>query len=217
MMWSGGLVDWVEGDTAYISVAFSWKLQDAYQRCVWYQSQGYKVRAGCPGTYARRSYLKDVAELGGEVDAITYHNPYATYASRGCPVGCYFCIVPKMEGKKFTLLPDFTPRPILCDNNLSALPIAYQNHIIEKYQKSGVILKDITSGFEPHSFDEDTYHRWKAIYKGYWRYAYDDTCEGDSVYRMTQILSDIHSWDRRVYVLIGNDHSKRVSEESCKS
>ena len=87
MTWSGGLIDWVEGNTAFISVAFSWKLQDAYQRCIWYQAQGYRVRAGGPGTFARRSYLADVAELGGEIDALIHHNPQATIASRGCPVG----------------------------------------------------------------------------------------------------------------------------------
>jgi hypothetical protein len=205
MSWSGGLIDWVEGDTAFVSVAFSWKLQDAYQRCAWYRSQGYKVRAGGPGTFARRSYLEDVAELGGEVDAIIHHNPDATYASHGCPVGCYFCIVPKMEGREFTLLPDFMPRPILCDNNLSALPVDYQNYIIEKYQKFNVPLLNITSGFEPRSFDENTYKRWKVINRGYWRFAYDEMKERDDVYRMIKILGDLHSWDRRVYILIGNE------------
>ena len=114
MSWSNGLAEWIEGDTAYLSVAFSWRLPDAYQRAVWLRAQGYRVRAGGPGMFAPslRRYLADVAELGGEVDALTHHNPQATIASRGCPVGCYFCIVPKMEGLTFTLLPDFTPRPI---------------------------------------------------------------------------------------------------------
>ena len=78
MPWSDGLAEWTEGDTAYLSIAFTWK---------------------------------------------------ATFASRGCPVGCWFCIVPKMEGKAFTLLPDFPVRPILCDNNLSALPVDYQRFV----------------------------------------------------------------------------------------
>jgi hypothetical protein len=30
--WSGGLAEWIEGDIAFISVVFSWKLQQAYQR-----------------------------------------------------------------------------------------------------------------------------------------------------------------------------------------
>lgn len=208
MAWSGGLAEWIDGDTAYLSVAFSWRLPDAHQKAVWYRSQGYKVRAGGPGMFAPsiRNYLSDVADLGGEeVQALTHHNPNATIASRGCPVGCYFCIVPKMEGLEFTLLPDFTPRPILCDNNLSALPVDYQEFIIEKYQKQGVPLLDANSGFEPITFDEGTYRRWQVINRGAWRFAYDETKEGQDVYKVTQILKDEAPRNKRVYVLIGNE------------
>lgn len=203
--WSGGLAEWTEGGIAFLSVAFSWNLPDAYQRAVWYRAQGYKVRAGGVGIYTRKNYLADVAEIGGEADALIHHNPQATIASRGCPVGCYFCIVPKMEGKTFTLLPDFTPHPILCDNNLSALPVEYQEYIIEKYQKFGVPLLDANSGFEPMTFDEGTYRRWKVINKGAWRFAYDETAEGDDVYKVTRILKDEPASSKRVYVLIGNE------------
>lgn len=205
MAWSGGLAEWTEGDTAFLSVAFSWRLPDAYQRAIWYREQGYKVRAGGVGLFARKNYLAEVAEIGGDVDALIRHNPQATIASRGCPVGCYFCIVPKMEGKTFTLLPDFTPRPILCDNNLSALPVEYQDYIIEKYKKFDVPLLDANSGFEPKTFDESTYRRWKAVNKGAWRFAYDETVEGDDVYRTTQILKNEPASSKRVYVLIGNE------------
>ena len=152
-----------------------------------------------------KNYLSSVAELGGDVDALTHHNPSATIASRGCPVGCYFCIVPKMEGKAFTLLPDFTPRPILCDNNLSALPVDYQNHIIEKYQMFNVPLLDANSGFEPRTFDEGTYQRWKMINRGPWRFAYDEEREGVDVLRTSQILKGVSASRKRVYVLIGNE------------
>ena len=90
-MWSKGLTEWIEGKTAYISVAFSWRLEEAYQRAVWLNLQRYRVRAGGPATFVRKDYLRDVAELGGEIDALPHHNPDATMASRGCPVGCYFC------------------------------------------------------------------------------------------------------------------------------
>ena len=216
MSWPKGLVEWIEGDTAFLSVAFSWRLPEAYQRAVWLRGQGYKVRAGGPGLFARKNYLDDVAEAGGEVDALVHHNPDATMASRGCPVGCYFCIVPKMEGKTFTLLPDFTPRPILCDNNLSALPVEYQTHIIEKYQALGVPLLDANSGFEPRAFDEETYRRWKTINKGAWRFGYDETSEGADVYRMTQILKDEPAGTKRVYVLIGNEPFEACYERILK-
>ncbi len=205
MNWSNGIAEWVEGDMAYISIAFSWLLPVAYQRAIWYRSQGYKVRAGGPGTFTRPGYLADVAEIGGEVDALVHHNPQATMASRGCPIGCSFCIVPKMEGKTFTVLPDFTPRPILVDNNLSGLPIEYQNYIIEKYQKCNIPLLDANSGFEPHTFDEETYARWKVINRGVWRFAYDEMDETDAVKRMFGILKDEPGSKKRAYILIGNE------------
>jgi hypothetical protein len=221
--WSNGITEWVEGDTAFISVVFSWKLPEAFQRAAWHKAQGYKVRVGGPGTFANKKYLQDVADQGGEVDAMIHHNPNATFSSRGCPGGCYFCVVPAMEGKTFTLLPDFSPRSILCDNNVSALPVEYQEFIIDKYKKSGVVLEDINSGFEPKTFDEDCFNRWKPINKGCWRFAYDETKEEADVYKVTQVLKDIPSGMKRVYVLIGNEpfeecyrRIKQVIEWGCE-
>lgn len=218
MSWSNGLSEWIEDNTAFLSVAFSWRLPDAYQRAIWYRAQGYHVRAGGPGMFAPslRGYLSGVAELGGEVDALIHHNPLATIASRGCPVGCYFCIVPKMEGKTFILLPDFTPRPILCDNNLSALPVDYQNYIIEKYNKCEVALRDANSGFEPMTFDADTYRRWKPILHGPWRFAFDTTSEELQVNRMMKILKDESPKRKQVYVLIGNEPMRACYERAQK-
>ena len=206
MSWSGGLAEWTIGDTAFISVAFSWRLPDAYQRAIWYKQAGYHVRAGGSAVWTNKKYLADVAQIGGNIpDAVIHHNKNATFASRGCPVGCSFCIVPRMEGKKFTLIPDFTPRPILCDNNLSALPIEYQQHIISRYQETDTPLMDANSGFEPSTFNEDTYHRWKIINRGPWRFAFDEMDEAEDVRRMMRILKDESAGSKRVYVLIGNE------------
>lgn len=211
MAWSNGLAEWIENDTAYLSVVFSWRLPDAYQRASFYASDGYRVRVGGPAVWANRpyqSYLREVAEVGGvteNVGALLHHNALATIASRGCPVGCYFCSVPKMEGLTFTLLPGFTPRPILCDNNLSALPVEYQEHIIEKYQKTGVVLQDANSGFEPLTFDDGTYRRWKQINRGAWRFAFDTTSERPQVETMMRLLRNEPASLKRVYVLIGNE------------
>jgi hypothetical protein len=204
--WCGGLADWVEGDTAYLSVAFTWMLKDAYQRAVFYRAQGYKVRAGGPGVFTQMKYLSEVAETGGDYpDAITKQNPMATIASRGCPVGCWFCIVPAMEGKAFTELPDFPVRPVLCDNNLSALSPEYQDHIVRRYRAAEVPLLDANSGFEPRTFDEEVYRRWMPINKGPWRFAYDDEGDGPHVERVMKMLGDVPQRRKRVYVLIGNE------------
>ena len=204
--WVNGLAEWTEGDTAYLSIAFTWRLDDAYMRAIWYRSQGYRVRAGGPGVFTRKHYLAEVAELGGDLpDAIVHHNPMATMASRGCPVGCWFCIVPKMEGRSFTLLPDFPVRPVLSDNNLSALPREYQDHIVGRYKAEGVPLLDAQSGFEPATFDEEVYGRWQQINRGPWRFAFDEDRDRPDVERVLRMLRDVNPRRKQVYTLIGNE------------
>jgi hypothetical protein len=148
--WAGGLAEWTVGDTAFLSIAFTWRLNDAYQRAIWYRAQGFRVVAGGPGIFTRKHFLADVAEIGQRhPNAVARHNPMATFASRGCDVNCWWCIVPKMEGRTFTEFPDFPVRPVLCDNNLSGLSIEYQRHIVGRYQAAGVPLLDANSGFAP--------------------------------------------------------------------
>lgn len=209
--WIGGLAEWNDEDTTYLSVAFTWKLDEAYARAVFARALGRKVKAGGPALFLVKMQheLSEVAEIGKEYpDALFRHNQNATIASRGCPVGCWFCIVPAMEGREFTLIPEFPVRPILCDNNLSALPDDYQNHIIERYKASGVKLLDANSGFEPISFTPAVYARWKELInagRGPWRFAYDETKERKQVHAVMKMLDDEPQSRKRVYVLIGNE------------
>jgi len=128
-----------------------------------------------------------------------------TFGSRGCNVGCYFCSVPGIEGRTFTLDYDFQPAPILCDNNLSGLPVAFQEHIIARYEASGVPLLDANSGFEPLLFSEETYLRWKPILRGPWRFALDEMREAAAVEDMMKILGEESPKRKRVYCMIGNE------------
>lgn len=189
-----------------LSSVFTWDIQEVYSRAVWWREMGWNVQVGGPGVFLFRRRFDGVATIGQDIpDAVTHHNPAATFASRGCPVGCSFCIVPKMEGREFTLLPDFEPRPILCDNNLSALPGEYQDYIVEKYQRVGVLLLDANSGFEPATFDETVRDRWAPVLKGPWRYAFDEMGEAADVERVCRMLAGYRPNQKRVYVLIGNE------------
>lgn len=208
--WIKGIAHWREGDTALISVAFTWRLPEARKVANYYRAIGCTtVRLGGPGTFTMAKYIKEHLSdvtLGGTIpDAIVRHNPDATRASYGCPVGCHFCIVPKMDGREFTLLPDFTPRPILCDDNLSALPADYQQHIVDRYVRSGVPLIDANSGFEPATFNEDVFARWRPILKGPWRFGYDEATEGGNVERVFKMLKLLPPRSKQVYTMIGHE------------
>jgi hypothetical protein len=59
--WVGGLAEWTEGETAYLSIAFTWKLNEARDRANWYRALGYRVVAGGPATFRPRGYLDGYA------------------------------------------------------------------------------------------------------------------------------------------------------------
>lgn len=217
MTWSKGLAEWQEGGTTYLSIAFTWKLDEAYSRARFARACGQRVIAGGPALFLVKMQheLADVAEIARDYpDAITKHNPLATFASRGCPVGCWFCIVPKLEGKTFTLDWSFRPAPVLCDNNLSALPDDFQDHILARYAESGVSLLDCNSGFEPRTFTDATYRRWKGKFKGAWRFAFDEQRERPEVETMMRLLGDEKPRKKQVYVLVGNEPVEACHERA---
>lgn len=206
--WVKGVAHWRDFDTAYISVAFTWRLAEARRIAETYRAAGVDfVRVGGPGTFTQKKLCAEFAdEVGGSIpDAIARHNPMATRASYGCPVGCWFCIVPKMDGKTFTFIEDFPVRPVLCDDNLSALPPDYQQHIVNRYLKAGVPLLDANSGFEPATFDDAVFARWKPVLKGPWRFGYDESTEGENVTRAFRILKDVSPRKKQVYTMIGHE------------
>lgn len=221
MAWSGGFAEWVdEGKReAYLSIAFTWLLNHAAQRALSYRMLGWRVIAGGPALFLAKMQheLVGLAEIGKDSpDVVARHNPEATIASRGCPGKgteeapdpCVHCIVPKMWGTKFTLLPDFPVRPVLCDDNLSALPVDYQDFIVRRYRESSVKLRDANSGFEPVTFTPEVYERWKPLVNaggGPWRFGYDEMGEREQVLRVMRMLKDEPPKRKRPYVLIGNE------------
>ena len=129
--WAKLPVHWVDGDTAYISVVFTWQLPQVYSLCVNYREQGYRVRAGGVAVKLIPEYLSQVAEIDGEVNALPRHNPNATYTSRGCPYRCEFCAVPKIEGP-LKELKVYVPKPVVCDNNFLACSRHHFNEVVDR-------------------------------------------------------------------------------------
>lgn len=227
----GHEVDTSEGDNGFfaygydcvcLSVIFSWHAPVARDIALRVKDES-EVWCGGPGMFALRNWWKEQTGLTahGGIDERFEHQRgeyRMTFASRGCPVGCYFCIVPKLEGKEFTLNYDFQPAPVLCDNNLSALPEEFQEHIIRRYQETGTRLEDANSGFEPRTFNEKTYRRWFLLMRSAkcWRFAYDDMGETEEVKRMMHILKEEKPSRKRVYVLVGNEPFDACNERAQK-
>lgn len=207
-------------DRVHLSVVFSWHVHTAVQIAMRYKAAA-DVYCGGPGMFALGKFWREQTGLerhqGLDERFDQQRGGYRmTFASRGCPVGCSFCIVPKIEGLEFTFDYDFQPAPILCDNNLSALPVEYQEHIIERYRATGTPLLDANSGFEPITFDEGTYLRWKPLLRGPWRFAFDTTSEEPQVKRMMEILASESPKRKQVYVLIGNEPIAACQERAQK-
>jgi hypothetical protein len=198
-------------DLVCLSVIFSWHAPIARDIALRVKGSS-EVWCGGPGMSALAAWWR--AETGLEctvgLDSRFERQRgdyWRCFASRGCPVGCSFCIVPKIEGREFTLDWDFYPAPVLSDNNLSATPVGFQEHIIRRYRDAGVRLERAESGFEPRTFDGGTLERWRPLMSraDAWRFAFDEQREAGDVARMMSLMRDIPARRKQVYVLIGNE------------
>lgn len=200
--WSGGYVEWTEGHTAYLSVVFSWQLSQAFQRAAWLQAEGYHVRAGGPAVALNPDYLADVAEIGGDINALSRHNPNATFTSRGCIRKCPFCAVPRIEGE-LRELDDWEPKPIVCDNNLLACSRAHFDRVIDRLKPlSGV---DFNQGLDARLLTDYHAQRLAELKTKCIRLAWDDVRTESRFMAAFERLRKAGFSTRhiRVYVLIG--------------
>lgn len=117
--WRKGIAKWIVGKTLYISVPFTWLMEEAERIADDWKG---KVLIGGPGT------LKETHCEGFE--PILFHNPCATFTTRGCPNNCEFCIVNKLE-PEFREIRDFRPAPMICDNNFLAASKKHISRVIE--------------------------------------------------------------------------------------
>jgi len=200
--WAGGFVEWTEEKTAFLSVVFSWQLQEAYQRAVWWKQLGYEVRAGGPAVALNPSVLSGVAEVGGEISALWRHNPDATFTSRGCIRKCSFCAVPKIEGE-LVELDDWPIRPVICDNNLLACSQSHFDRVIDRLK--GIKDIDFNQGLDARLLTEYHAGRLAELKLKYVRLAWDHIKTEKQFLRAFQILRDagIPPSRIRVYVLFG--------------
>lgn len=204
MSWSGGLVEWVDGDTVFVSAVFSWNAQKAYMRCVYLKTAGYYVRVGGQAVYQFPEMFAEF-DTSGSVDALTRHNSQATFTSRGCPRKCSFCLVPKIEGA-LVELENYPVRPIICDNNLLATSQDHFDVVIDKLLISGLKGIDFNQGLDARLFTDHHASKLAELPKDtIVRLAWDNIGnENAFVTAFDRLLgAGIKPSQIRVYVLIG--------------
>ena len=212
--WVGGLAEWTEDSTAYISVVFTWQLAEAYQRAAWYKAMGYHVRAGGPAVILNPDYLTEVAEIGGQVNALPHHNPDATFTSRGCIRKCSFCAVPRIEGD-LVELDDWEPKPVVCDNNLLACSRAHFDQVIDCLKPLHDV--DIMSGLDARLLTKYHAGRLAELDLTKARLAWDDIHLETQVAAAIQTLKEALIPKRmiKVYVLVGFDDTPEDALYRC--
>lgn len=210
-------------DVVALSVIFSWHAPIAREIALRVKASS-EVWCGGPGMTELRHWWHSEtgthAHVGLDGRFDRQRGDYLmTFAARGCTEKCFFCNVWRVEGSVFSYDWDFRPAPVLCDNNLSGLSEAFQDHIIKRYIESGVPLRDANSGFEPRAFNEDTFARWEPLLSrtdAPYRYALDEQREAPDVEKVCAILSGVRSRRKQVWVLVGNESVASCYDRAMK-
>lgn len=158
MTWRKDIAPWRIGPTLYLSVPFTWLLPEARQMA---EAHKGPVVAGGPAVDLMPAYLRDVAKTGvrdagfSPVPPLLFHNPLATFTTRGCPNSCPFCAVPRIEGE-FRELSEWDPRPVLCDNNLLAATWGHLKRVVDRLKVLPAV--DFNQGLDARLFKQK--HAW---------------------------------------------------------
>lgn len=190
--WRKGIASWTCGKTLYISVPFTWLMSEAEELAA--NHKGKSIIGG-PGT------MKETFCEG--FDPLLFHNPCATFTSRGCPNRCGFCAVPKLEGD-FREIKNFRLAPVICDNNLLAASWNHLENVIDKLKMFPMV--DFNQGLEARRFTPDIADLFGNL-RCKVRFAFDHTNEENQVYEAVKLCKERTTKNIGIYVLIGFNDS----------
>lgn len=179
-------------DEVHVSVTFSWDLPEA-ERLARAYSRIAPVKIGGPAT----------GESGGDFVPGLYLKRGCTITSRGCNNHCWFCLVPRREGKLKEL--PVQPGNNVLDNNLLGCSDAHIKAVFEmlKTQRSPILTGGLEAKIlKPWHVELIAETRIKQLY-----FAYDTPDDLPPLIDAAKLLKESDEWYRwrkcGCYVLIG--------------
>lgn len=210
--WRSTFSSWQVNGTVYVSVPFTWNIWDALRFA---KEQTKKVVIGGPAVKLMPDYV--MARLPGHatiqdsidgIEPVTTHNPFATFTSRGCISKCSFCAVPVIEGP-FKEVPDFIPRPIVCDNNFLASSTAHFNKAVDKLK--GLPIVDFNQGLDCALFKSDKAQRLTELKIKPIRFSFDSLSRETPVIDAIRYAKKLGFSQITIYLLYGFNHTLEES------
>ncbi len=201
----------LDADLFAFSAIFTWHLPRLADWVNQVKNRG-DVWIGGPAPSSNPDYVEEMTGITPHigVDGRFERQPgqyKMTRTCRGCPVGCPFCIVPKIDGTTMREYADFPPAPVLLDDNITATGVAHQERVIETLLRQDYRVVDLNSGFEPSFFTQETFTRFNRLPFKFWRLAFDEMNEEKPVREMIRLLREngVAARAIRVYCLAGNE------------
>ncbi len=210
--WRKGIASWRVGKTLYQSIPFTWLLPEAEKQAA--DHKGPVIIGGPAVTLALNLdfYPLSWADTSGDLpfDVLAFHNPLATFTSRGCVNACPFCAVPVLEGD-FRELRKWKPAPVICDNNLLAGTDSHFSAVIESLRPFP--YADFNQGLEACRFRPYHAELLRSLKGVKVRFAFDCPQEETAVHDAVELCRRSGLNDIGVYCLIGwNDHPNAARE-----
>ena len=193
-------MQWDIGRKRYLSIVFTWMIPRTIDII---RKSKKKCFVGGPAVYAMPHVFDGIAEILRDppISPLLFHNPCATFTSRGCPRKCSFCIVPTIEGG-LVELDEFRPAPVICDNNFLACSDQHVERVIDQLCGKFDIV-DFNQGLDARLFTKWHAEQIARIKKPIVRFAFDFASTEPEVRRAVETARSAGLKDIRIYVLFG--------------
>jgi hypothetical protein len=222
--WPKGPLAWIEDRHLYVSVPFTWNLNEVRTKVSQASMFWDHATVGGPAVKLSRGFSSPfrwpsgvTVDYGDMPGVLQRANPLATRTSTGCPNSCAFCGVSKIE-PGFSELIDWDNKPIICDNNFLGCSKSHRAIVYERLADlrlpAGVV--DFNQGLDAFLMTD-----WDAVWlnrlKATCRFscdAVDDLSIGRAAFGLLRSAGNAKA-RITIYALIGWRDTPKEAWERC--